>query len=592
MKFFRLVLSLLLCFLSAGSLLAAPRSETDALMVARQFYSGLNNTLVRSSLDLKLAYTCRDTASRLRSSEQPALFYIFHVGENQGFVIVSGEEATKSVLGYSEEGAIPSSSTSSCFWGWLEHFRKEIQYARENNLVCAEKEETYAAPVAPLLGNIQWDQDAPYNLLCPYDTTEKKHTLTGCVATATAQVMKYHCWPIKGMGSKRYNDFLYDTISADFGNTYYDWANMPDTGRFLTGRQDTAIATLMFHCGVAVEMNYGVESSGANLGHSGLALVRYFGYDSDVQLYSRQFFSGEQWENIILSELDASRPIIISGFDDELGHAFVCDGYDQNGLLHINWGWSGDYNGYFELSALGIDTLNFSESQKILVGIQKPDDETHLHFQVGMYSRSLGSSVPALSSIDDQTFNLTLGYSNYGLNDFSGKYGIGLYQDNVLQKVLYEKPLESLKYLYGVMKDTVFNLSLSDLHSGKYQLICLYQPADSVSWSRIRSTDVWKNSLDVTVSGSMAMFVQPGESPLPADSAGRGWTIRRNPAGDMLTLTSNEPILEMSIYDLSGRLMLKAENSPMMLTDRLRKGLYLLRVKTSKGTACERFIKE
>jgi hypothetical protein len=591
MKLVRIILFLLFLIVPVCLLYSIPRSEAKAIMMARKFYTDRKKVSIRSIPDFQLVYTDQKMVSSLRSSDHPA-FYVFNIGKDNGFVIVSGDDAAKSILGYSDKGAFSSSSIPENLQGWLSHCQREIRYAREHNFPTMEHSVVCSTSVEPLLGAIQWDQEEPYNLLCPYDTLAGKHALTGCVATATAQVMKYHRWPLSGIGSKSYKDETYDTLFADFGHTVYDWDNMPDSGSHFTSRQDTAVATLMYHCGVAVEMNYGVESSGANLGFSGLALIRNFGYDAHLQLYSRSFFTEEQWKSSIISELEASRPVLYEGFDNVMGHAFVCDGCDGNSFFHINWGWSGACNGYFELSALGPDTLNFSENQRILVGVRKPDEKSLPTYQMGMYSRSLTPSVQTLYSVSDQTFDLSLGYFNYGLNDFTGKYGVGLFKNETLQKCLYTDSLKNLKYLHGVMKDTIYNLSLSDIAPGKYQLACIYQPADSVSWSFIRSTQVWKNSLDITISGSLVLIAQPGEGPLSADSAGRGWTIRQNPVGEVLALTSNEPVLEMAVYDLSGRLLQKAESTEMMLVNKLRPSLYLLRVKTKKGTASACFVKD
>ncbi|GAH70824.1 unnamed protein product, partial [marine sediment metagenome] len=254
---------------------------------------------------------------------------------------------------------------------WLEGYKQQIQFIKRNGIEQTENIRALwngsvnslkspQSSVSPLL-TTQWNQ-APYvNAKCPYDDSYQELTVTGCPATAMAQIMKYWEYPAKGFGFHSYQHDKYGTLSANFGSTYYDWDAMPNT----ISSSNDAIATLMYHCGVAVEMNYNVSSEGGSgsyvikdaLGRYSdnqtveNALPTYFSYDSTIEGLYRIDYSDDDWKAILKAELDASRPIQYAGYGQG-GHTFVCDGYDENDYFHMNWGWGGYYDGYFLLDAL------------------------------------------------------------------------------------------------------------------------------------------------------------------------------------------------------------------------------------------------
>jgi len=326
-------------------------------------------------------------------------FYIFTHNVTDGFVIVAADNRVQPILGYSTDNPfvtpLPAHTAS-----FLQGYELEIAYYREQGFEASEEiaslwnrliggvytpEATTA--VAPML-TTTWDQSPYYNYLCP--DSAGQHAVTGCTATATAQIMKYWNWPPTGEGSHSYTDDNMGYQYADFGATTYDWAHMPNK---LSGSSNStqlnAVATLMYHVGVAVEMDYGLHASGAfvhaysgweNMACSEHALPQYFGYKNTLHSYFKDYTSDINWINAITAELDAGRPVLESGYGDGGGHAFVCDGYDNNGLFHINWGWSGYYDGYFAHNALnpggagtgGNNSYTFNDGKGILVGIE-PD---------------------------------------------------------------------------------------------------------------------------------------------------------------------------------------------------------------------------
>ena len=230
-----------------------------------------------------------------------------------------------------------------------------------------------------------WDQQSYYNSLCPYDSTASERTMTGCCATSTGQLMRYWSHPDTGYGSHTYNLATYGTQSANFA-TGYNWSLMP--GQLTSGSsaaQIDAVATLLRHIGVAVEMNYGIAAvggSGAQSVANGQlnapsvenALRYYFKYKSSLHSIKKRDMSDSAWRAILRNELDNGRPVLYDGFDTTSGHSFLCDGYDSAGMFHFNWGWSGNADGYYFIGSLnpmgssGYHSLNLRNTA--IIGIE------------------------------------------------------------------------------------------------------------------------------------------------------------------------------------------------------------------------------
>jgi hypothetical protein len=550
---------IVLLFISQAMFCMAKHVTRDnALNIAQKFYQKRLSSLgpvaakrihARSvtRFDFKLNYirtvvtptvktSAATTSSTTTTSDSTAYYYVYNVGSSQGFVIVSGDDVVKPVLGYALQGSFSTTNIPPNVQGWLDLYKKEIQYAMKAEASTASLNAATTSTtsntstqltdsVAPLLGDILWDQDTPYNLFCPYNKTYKEYTETGCVATAMAQIMKYYQWPAKGIGSESYKSGTYGTQSVNFGAETYDWADMQNSyGATTTGKQDTVVATLMYACGVAVKMQYDIAENGgsaASVSDAGTALINNFGYDAGLQSYDRSLFTESQWESLIQTELNASRPVLYSGDTNVDGHAFVCDGYDSSDLYHINWGWSGLFNGYFQLSALnpdwpgsGGETGGFSQYQQILTGIQKPTVASHVSYELGTYNQGLTSSVSSLSSISTQTLSINFGFINYALNNYTGNVGVGLYKNGVYQKTLSSASISALQPYNYYPSYPFSNISLSGLSAGNYQIYAIYEPSDSTSWSIMKQSTGFNNYLNVTISGTTATIQAPETSPV------------------------------------------------------------------------------
>ena len=334
-----------LALFSIGEALAAARTPQEAINIASDFIS---------KADIRRA-PAKDQSAQPKIAKSSSSYFAVNTGDS--YVVVAADDRLPEVLGYSDNGSFDPNNMSPALQYWLECYDEQLA-ALDNESAAQPRRAT--AVVQPLLKS-QWSQSDPYYRQTPtYDAKGYYHCVTGCVATAMAQVMYYHKYPTKGKSSHSYSWVCDDpvgqsaTLSANFGNTTYDWANMTDTYKFqsYTTTQANAVATLMYHCGVSVDMNYGQNGSGAQTQKVPAALKNYFGYDANYQRIRKDMYSPDSLNSIIAAELKAKRPVLVSGSNDQGGHAFVCDGSDGSGYFHINWGWAGSNDGYYLLSLL------------------------------------------------------------------------------------------------------------------------------------------------------------------------------------------------------------------------------------------------
>ena len=322
------------------------------------------------------------TAQLKKAELNVSNIYAFNC-EDGGFVIASADERTVPVLGYSDSGKIDWQQMPANMRAWLTDYAQAINALGDAPLKAGEQSSSVRQAIAPLL-KTTWYQLTPYNKECPTVSAMGNGTLTGCVATAMAQVMNYYQWPKKAcepIPAYSFDDkdepHPLDALPA----TTFDWDNMLDdySGSY-TDEQATAVAHLMRYCGQSVRMIYGSIVSSAYAANMADALRLYFDYDLGAAYAYRNLYGIDEWEEMIYNELAAGRPVPYTGQAGEGGHCFVCDGYDGNGLFHINWGWGGMSDGYFTLSVLNpyndLCYSGYSWGQEAIIGIQPPTGQT------------------------------------------------------------------------------------------------------------------------------------------------------------------------------------------------------------------------
>ena len=371
MKKFFVILTLFV----ATTVLAGPVSKEQARQLAADFVktrpaaaaSKAAGNVTQQADALSLV-----TLSQNRQEAMAAPFYIFNIGERQGFVIISGDDRTAPVLGYSDEGCIDPERMPENLRYWLDDYAQQLK-------TLAQMDDTQAqnclrAPsraavktrnsIAPLI-TTKWDQATPYWNECPQfmnsDDEADGYELayTGCVATAMSQILYFHKQPAQTLAeipayTFTYGDGNYNYVTVNMNAlpvTTLDWAHMRET---YTGAEDEvytdAVATLMLYAGCSVKMQYGRNSSGAYTDDIPKGF-RYFGYGSKIAF--RNDYTQQAWEDLVYSELAAGRPMIYNGTAGSGGgHSFICDGFEYGEYFHINWGWGGMGNGFFQLSIM------------------------------------------------------------------------------------------------------------------------------------------------------------------------------------------------------------------------------------------------
>ena len=354
MKRYASLMLVLLC--GVGLLQARPVSMEQAKAVGQQFVRANFHNEMKSN-ELQLVYTGL-------SNRNEACFYAFNVGQ-EGFVIVSADDRFRPIVGYSDEGPFATENPSPELMFYLE---KIIEARTSRNAVLfdntAEEWQSVMRDGKLLSRNggrgvdylctTKWNQDSPYNYYAPAASSGPGgRCYAGCVATAMSQVMKYWDHPLQGTGSHSYYCQGYGSQSANFGNTTYDWANMPERlGGNSSQEEIEAVATLMYHCGVAVDMNFSPSGSGANSWDVPRVIRQYFSYSNQASLKGRDEYSLTNWQRMLQEQFELGWPVYYSGFSDSGGHAFVCDGYTDDDLYHYNWGWGGSSDGWFVIDEI------------------------------------------------------------------------------------------------------------------------------------------------------------------------------------------------------------------------------------------------
>ena len=432
----RIVL-LILTVVIATTMMAENVTPEEALQQARSFIQK------REAAGSRMRRT--PGTPQLTLASKVSGLYVFNIAGDGGFVIVSNDDRTTPILGFSDSGHIDADKMPDNMLAWLQGYADQIVWLQQHPAATDAKARgqrrvgTHSTTaIVPLLGaegdanKISWNQGTPYNDLCPQINSTK--CVTGCVATAMAQVMKYHQWPAKTTTAipayTSYSNGL--SLAAVPAETSINWSNMLNSyGSGASNTQKEAVAQLMLYCGCSVEMDYGTGGSSASSSAIATALKNYFGYKETTQFVQRKLFSSAKWADLIYFELAHNRPVIYSGQSSGGGHEFVCDGYqyDDGDYFHINWGWGGLSDTYYVLSALlpehqgtGGSSSNdgYNYDQDAIIGIQKSTD-TGVMSDIAQNDIDLQLNSMTLSSTDVVVGNpvtITLNITNYSKDDF------------------------------------------------------------------------------------------------------------------------------------------------------------------------------
>ncbi|MDE6199674.1 MAG: C10 family peptidase [Muribaculaceae bacterium] len=456
------------------------------------------------------------------ADNRAALPYYIYNCEDGGFVIVSGDDRFGEILAYSYAGSIDMTAAPDGLTGLLG------LYATAYNALPAGDETAgsmmASAPsvvVEPLLGNIAWGQDAPFNSLTPV-SSGTTHFYTGCVACAATQIMRYYSWPEKGTGTKTYTDPLSkNTLTADFGNTEYKWSLMPAKVPQITkAEQIQAYSTLAAHFGVAVEMQYETSGSGAYDMLVPYALRTYFGYDAGVRGHLRDYYSTSEWMSLIKDELSQGRPVFYGGSSDRGmgGHAFVLDGYDSQDFVHVNWGWYGNSNGYFRINHLDPSSLGegggaggYNLSQDMVTGIRPAQAGSVRDYAV------YGESRLSVDGPFGGAFTMMSFLGNIDVEPFSGRLEGALVKNGEIVATLGGDNISLGGFSSGHSGSSLVTLrnvasSVDGVLDGDYDICFVYRGSDSDVWNILRHSNGLPSRAKVKVAGGEIIL---GEKHVP-----------------------------------------------------------------------------
>ena len=475
----------LILMMSIGfSLIGGPIDETTAKQLAHSFWKDNNTMAVR---DGKVFKKKMDDARFVNVAAQYGYseFFIFNNTAGKGYVIMAADDCVTPILGYSYENNFDDGELPPNFKAWLDGYAEQIRAAvaikaqataeirsdweclRQSKPLPIKSEKA----VSPLV-QTKWNQAPYYNAQCPYDDNANVRTVTGCVATAMAQIMKYWSYPMHGLGNHSYvpsSHPEYGTLYVDFSAVNYQWSNMPNS----VTSDNSAVATLMYHCGVSVDMMYGIPTApdygsaayiidyGSGRACAEIAFKTYFDYKSTLHGVKKNDYSDSQWIALLKTELDNARPMLYGGFSSSGGHAFVCDGYDNNNYFHFNWGWGGTYNDYFYINSLNPGSYNYSQNQQAIIGIEPNQSGGGggggtTGFALSYYSNPVMSETEYWFYED---LSVYAEVANRGDESFTGYIGAGVFRKNENDEYVFLKvmkywdrtsnPLQSGKYIYG-----------------------------------------------------------------------------------------------------------------------------------------------
>lgn len=462
---------LLICIGAISFTLAKAENVTQdkAAEMAKTFFAN-QNKLRSENTDIKLKLVwCGKNENQLRSEGITPSFYVFNRTDSPGFVIISGEDSTFPILGYSNSKAFKATDMPDNLSSLMNSYEEQIKSIRSNsydfqsdyNEAWMHPERFFTNNQSLILTTAEWDQNDPYNSQCPM--IDGQRTLTGCGATALAILLRYYGWP----ESAKVTNIEYITensnipVSVRLGDKY-DWEQMPLIQPVNTGfnlKEKNEISKLMLHCGATFLMDYGINASWA-YNYPGFSnAIEYFKLDPAVEFIWKNGYTEEEWFLKLKESLDNKEPVFYnsySKYNKSEGHFFIIDGYDSNNMLHVNWGWGGYSNGFFTMNIEGGNDAVYVINQGALLSLRpnKNDNKSvinTLQFYQAKYNNQINTGLTTNGEIQpDKPFSLTAkSIWNNNPNTFNGKYVIALSDKNgTIKRILSEEVYLNLDPTY------------------------------------------------------------------------------------------------------------------------------------------------
>lgn len=509
---------------------AAPRTLGQAQELALQFLGQQTGQTVELS-----QLNRRAMAPGINPSTSTQPFYAFNDMANNSFVIISGSDLMRPVIGYSTSGLLPDdeSQMPDNLRSWFQWLGETAEYLEQHPeaALTPQQANQEVAPIAPLMGS-KWGQDDPYDDLCPTGCP------VGCVSTATSQVMRYHFAKndvvVQGKGTHSYK-YGSKTYSVDYSKNTYDYHKMPLSYRNVTDDERQELSKFCYHVSVGLDMKFAKEGSGALSCAIPRVAIEHFGFNSLTSYISRNTFSYDEWFGIMYNELQNERPIIYGGQSSEGGHAFVLEGIDQQGLFYVNWGWYGSYDGYFDITVLNSggagtgatvseDGYHMLQDAVVNFCMEEGTGKYYTPMEIGEYSFYVNKSSLTLGG--------TLTVSAYGIQNFSameqkGHVGLLLMQGDELYDK-YEN--NAVITVQACSQNSIYRTGQvdrkitfpKDLPSGQYQLWMYWQPQGKDYYDVLRAIHTRQSYFNVNVDGD-DVTISSAKIEVPLQLVGWTW---------------------------------------------------------------------
>ncbi|MBO7432364.1 MAG: thiol protease/hemagglutinin PrtT [Salinivirgaceae bacterium] len=569
-------ISLILLTIAPAWMFAEPIDSLEARQVATSFMHSLTEPGGFKSARL-MNYQCQKDRN----------LYILNEA-NGGWVIISADDCVRPILAYSPDGEFSIDNIAPAAKTWIDSYNEQIEIVQKRGLkrnanISKEWEQlrngdvrrgTTQYVVEPLI-KTKWNQSTYYNNFCP--TIDGKNTLTGCVATAMAQVMNYWQWPKKGVGFHEYKSQNCGTVASVFG-LEYEWDNMPEQlGYFSSDNSVDAVADIMYDCGVSVDMDYGLDGSNINNPQKVKdAMVKYFKYSPNMTLEEKENYTDDEWIEKLKNELNSQRPLLYYGFGDGVGHAFICDGYateNSNYYFHFNWGWSGIGDGYYyainSLEPIDGDGQNgsnscgtYSENQSAYFDVEPL--YSIKEYDMRVYDNSLlafdgnGNPMESLWLGNDAYYRAKI--ANYGDMDFSGTVAVVVFDFDSRFVSISNKVHIELQSNYHTTNDVEFKIegSFAYVTYKHYIAAIVYKDDQTDEWtivsdnlglSSMLTFDV-NYSTNISINSPITVYDNFKKEAIPTQELTRG---------DEYTCTVS--IVNIGNNDYTGRYVLSLANT-------------------------------
>lgn len=535
------------------------------------------------------------------------LLYVVNRGDGAGYVVVAGDDVVSNpVLGYAAGKSFDYASAPENLRWWLSEYARLIGHAVENGCTVTSAK-ALDRDIEPLV-KTNWNQDYPFNSKCP--TIDGQPTYTGCVATAVAQLMYYHRYPERGIGTKTYTDIkgCGQTLSADFGSTTYRWDDMD---LFYDGTNNDeandAVATLLYHCGVAAGMKYGTDGSGVASADALMGLIDYFGYSKGTMYTNRDYHQFDDWIEMLYGELEDGRPVYYEGVTESGGaHAFILDGCRSDGYFHVNWGWGGYLDEYYSILTLnpgeeqgaGGSDGGYAYSQGAFIGLRPSDGESEYVLQIycdgfSMLDANDNEITEDTATQGDAAHFRIYNVTNMCLVPFEGYFGITMEDvstgNEVYTDYLYIKfggDDYGHRYYYPEI-DVTFALPIK-LDDGVYRMYPIFTPDyETVEPTPMNVLASEPQYVYVTVKGNkitMGEDVPAGVENVPFSAE---MIVYPNPVGQTLTVNVDSGIERLEVFSLAGLQVLyincDGESVAQLDMSALPVGTYFVRIVNAAG---------